>query len=171
MLYLVVTGPHSLVCMFVDASAPVALPVVKAREVLATALDGSAVPLASNARRGEEMVSVHDVGPRGVSTKVLVHTLPPRRKGEVTIVPIRWESTSIGSHLLPRLDANLVLVPVDDVTCVLSIIGCYEAPLGRFGDAIDRAALVGVARRTLQLFVRELAKRMELDAHALHAGV
>ncbi|HVS66913.1 MAG TPA: hypothetical protein VHE56_00065 [Mycobacteriales bacterium] len=152
--------------MFVEASAPVPLPAEKAREALVATLASVDLSRLSVDADAGAATAWYDVGPRGVSKRVLVRTQRARIRDEVTIVPIRWEPTGLGSYLFPTLDAHLVVVRVNDVTSVVSIIGYYDAPLGRIGQAIDHAALNAVAQRSVELFVREMARRMESQAQA-----
>jgi hypothetical protein len=88
---------------------------------------------------------------------VLAHTLETRQMGKTFVIPLRWEATGPASRLYPALDANIGITPVDDLTCVLSIIGTYTPPLGFVGTTLDRAALSRVATATVDAFLSSLA--------------
>lgn len=156
--------------MFVEASAPVALPVAAARAALAVALAGPGMAEESSRAYAQGLSAVHDVEARRVSKKVQIHTLPSRTVGETTVVPIRWEATGVAGDVFPALDADLCLTPVNDVTSLLSLIGRYAPPFGLVGQALDRTLLSGTAQTSVDSFVRGLSAAMREIATARAAA-
>jgi hypothetical protein len=81
---------------------------------------------------------------------VRVHLLEERRNAGTSLYPLRWEATGASGRLFPALDANLGLTPSGEDSCVLSIVGRYEPPLGALGKRLDHAVLAHVADATLR---------------------
>ena len=87
----------------------------------------------------------------------------PRQVGRTTVLPLRWEAVGPVASLFPVLDARLGLTPVDDVTTVLSLVGTYRPPMGRFGVGVDRAVMSRAATATIDAFLEELAASVQRD--------
>lgn len=150
--------------MFAQASQQVPLPLAQARTALDTAiLDGGLVTESVRAH-GEGLAFLMRVGPAGkrrMAKRVRVQALPSRTVGRRVTVPLRWQATGPASSLFPELDANLDLIAgADDDCCLLSVTGRYAPPLGWLGSGLDRTLLAGVADRTLQALLSEIAAKL-----------
>jgi hypothetical protein len=115
-----------------------------------------------------------EVGPRGghrMTKQVLVRALASRVVGSTVVVPLRWEATGASGRLFPMLDANLGLTEAGQVTTLLSVIGTYSPPLGRFGAILDHTVMNKVAAGTAQTLLREIARelrRLAADTESRH---
>jgi hypothetical protein len=147
--------------MFVEARSPLPMTVDVAETALGQALAGDGLIRSSDAAYREGLTALRSVGPRGLSKRVLVRTLPARRTATSIVVRIRWEATGLGGQLFPALDADLALTAVNDVTSVMSIVGRYAPPFGGLGRALDRTLLAGAAQATVDAFVRELSHSIQ----------
>ena len=156
--------------MFVESSFPVALPLADARAALVSALAGDGLVDESSRAYAEGLRGLRQVGAHGLSKRVEVKTLPARTVDETTIMPIRWEATGVAGQLFPALDADLCLTAVNEVTCLLSIVGRYAPPLGGIGQVIDRTVLSGTAQSSVDAFLRELSGTIRKIAMARHRG-
>ena len=73
-------------------------------------------------------------GPIGLGARHLgltVHTLPSYRSGPVTVVPLRWYTSSALDDRFPTMDANLELQHADPGTTRLSLTGSCRAATGQ----------------------------------------
>jgi hypothetical protein len=144
--------------MFVETHATLPTAADNARRAVERALAGHALQRHSTEAVAQGLDLALTVGPRsGLAKDVLAHTLETRQMGKTFVIPLRWEATGPASRLYPALDANIGITPVDDLTCVLSIIGTYTPPLGFVGTTLDRAALSRVATATVDAFLSSLA--------------
>jgi hypothetical protein len=145
-------------CMFVEAAAPVPIPLRAAQRAFAEALAHDRLARQSVEAYSEGLEALRRVGPPGLGKQVRVQTLTPRHSNDTTLVAIRWEATGVGGQLFPVLDADLALTSVNDVTSLLSVVGRYAPPFGGLGRALDRTLLAGAAQATVDDFVRELGR-------------
>jgi hypothetical protein len=144
--------------MFVETHATLPMAADNAVRAVERSLAGHALQRHSADAVAEGLDLALTVGPRsGLAKEVLAHTLETRQMGKTFVIPLRWEATGPASRLYPALDANIGITPVDDLTCVLSIIGTYTPPLGFVGTTLDRAALSRVASATVDAFLSGLA--------------
>jgi hypothetical protein len=60
-----------------------------------------------------------------------VHTLPSYRSGAVTVIPLRWYTTSDFDDRFPAVDANLELEQAEPGTSRLRLTGIYRSPPGQ----------------------------------------
>jgi hypothetical protein len=81
-------------------------------------------------------------------------------------VSISWRS-ALAERLLPALEAELVLAPLEGHGCQLSLLGSYRPPLSVVGAAGDRLVGQRVAEACVRRFVLAVADR--LDAARLPA--
>jgi hypothetical protein len=149
--------------VFIRAELKIPLPLGIARKALDQALaDGG---LVAESRRAltdnpDLLMSVGPLGGSGLLAKdVLVHALPSRAVGTVIVVPLRWQAVGPMGRLFPALDANLNLVSSGTDT-LLSIVGSYQPPLGRFGRVLDRVAMQDVANATLHALASDVADQI-----------
>jgi hypothetical protein len=145
--------------MFVEAHTTLPMPVDAGRVAVEHALAGHALQQRSTDAVAEGLDLALTVGPRSApfAKEVRAHTLDTRLVGRTFVIPLRWEATGAARRLYPVLDANIGLTPVDDVTCVLSVIGTYTPPLGVLGTTLDRAAMSRLAAATIDAFLAGLA--------------
>ena len=85
------------------------------------------------------------------------------------VLPLRMSATG-PAQLFPRLDADLEIAPADATGTKVTLRGTYAPPLGRIGEAIDRAVLHRLADATLRSFVDEVAGALAAPAAATSAG-
>ncbi|HEY4994105.1 MAG TPA: hypothetical protein VII33_18690, partial [Nakamurella sp.] len=63
--------------------------------------------------------------------ELTVHTLPSYRSGAVTVIPLRWYTTSDFDDRFPDVDANLELEQAEPGTSRLGLTGIYRSPTGQ----------------------------------------
>ena len=63
--------------------------------------------------------------------ELTVHTLPSYRSGAVTVIPLRWYTTSDFDDRFPDVDANLELERAEPGTSRLRLTGIYRSPTGQ----------------------------------------
>jgi hypothetical protein len=149
--------------MFVEAHRAVPMALPSARQALDHALSDGGLIQESHRAVEEGASFLMRVGPRGsgaLSKEVLVRVLPSREVGRTVVVPLRWEATGATGQLFPALDANLGLTAAGDSSSLLSIVGCYEPPLGRLGPPIDQALMTRAVRRTLETLLDEVIEKL-----------
>jgi len=151
--------------MFISADRQVALPFETAADALERAMSDGGLVSESRRAISDGLEFVMPVGPRGShfpSREVIVHMLPARRSDGRMVVALRWETTGPTGRLFPALDADLQLEEGEDAgSSKLSIIGRYQAPLGPFGETLDRVVMFKVASATMTAMLREVATRLE----------
>jgi hypothetical protein len=146
--------------MFVEAHVTLPLDVEHARIAVEDVLEGQALLRRSQQPVDNGLDLEFIVGPRtGLLSKVVhAQILETRRVDRTYVIPLRWEATGPASRLYPALDANIGITPIDQLTCVLSIVGSYTPPLGSVGSSLDRAAMSRLATSTLEDFLTRLAR-------------
>jgi hypothetical protein len=152
-------GPKASPSVFLQDFVDVERPAAEVGEQLAS---GSAwlAPLASAA--GDDATSLLvRVGPQGlgefVARTVLVRLGRPNTRGDVVMVPIRWEDAQHPA-LFPVLDGDLEVAPLGDRCCRVVMYASYRPPLRAFGRVIDEALLHRVAESTVRAFLRRTAE-------------
>lgn len=150
--------------MFVEVSVAVPLGLPQARTALDRALNDGGLIAESHRAYSDGLSFLMRVGPRGArgpaAKQVLVRVLPTRDVGTAVTAPLRWEATGPTGRLFPTLDANLSLTGTDSDTCVLTLIGAYDPPMGRLGPALDETILSRVAAKTFDALLREVADKL-----------
>ena len=69
--------------------------------------------------------------------------------------------------LFPRMQADLVVSPIDETSTSVVFEGTYEPPLGFVGGAFDRLVMNRLAEMTVKIWVDrvvELAERTWVEA-------
>jgi hypothetical protein len=116
----------------------------------------------SRAAYEDGLTTLLRVGPirraRGLSKLVEVRWLEPIRRGETMSIPMRWEATGAIGELFPILDADLLLAAHSDEQVLIGLTGSYRPPLGRVGEAMDRALLHRVAAATARSLLAGVAE-------------
>jgi hypothetical protein len=161
--------------MFFESQYVLPMSFAKARNAMDRSLADGGLVTESRRAFEEGMAFLMEVGPRGghrMTKQVLVRALASRDVGSTVVVPLRWEATGTSGRLFPTLDANLGLTEAGQVTTVLSVIGTYSPPLGRFGAMLDRSVMKKVAASTAQTLLREIATELrrlaaEIEPHHL----
>src|SRR5215468_5479062 len=93
----------------------------------------------------------------GASKLVRVLLLEPvERDGSLTL-SLRWEATGVMGRLFPVLDANIVLIPVDENESQLALAGAYRPPFAAVGGGLDRVLLHRVASATARSLLERIA--------------
>jgi hypothetical protein len=83
---------------------------------------------------------------------------------------LRWEPSD-HSVLFPMIEADLEVEPIDHERTMVSLLGLYQPPLGRFGEAVDRIVLHRLAEAAFQRFFRHLLHEIVADAARLERPV
>ena len=146
--------------MFVDEVRPIGVPVAEAREGLLAVLrrDGLQTVSVDAFSAGQSLLV--RAGFAGLSKQVAVQYLPAYRRGDTTVIPIRWVATGPAADLFPPLDANLELDPAGGGTSRLTLRGCYRTPLGRIGAGLDQLVLHQAARATVRRFLAQMSREI-----------
>jgi hypothetical protein len=153
--------------MFFEAQYVLPMSVEKARNAMDRSLADAGLVTESRRAFDDGMAFLMEVGPRGghrMTKQVGVRTLASRDVGSTVVVPLRWEATGASGRLFPMLDANIGLTEAGLVTTVLSVIGTYSPPLGRFGAILDRSVMKKVAAGTARTLLREIATELRRRA-------
>jgi len=107
------------------------------------------------------LATVLRVGPfggrRGLSKLVRVRLLEPVRRSATLTISVRWEATGVTGDLFPMLDADLMLAAEGTERSRLALTGCYRAPLGRAGAALDRLIIHRLAEATFRSLLEGVA--------------
>ncbi len=106
------------------------------------------------------------VGPGGIlSKKVDIRLGEMRYAMGALLVPIAWMATAT-PFLFPRLEGDLEFAEFEPGRVRLALRGSYRAPLGSFGEKIDKIFMHKMAESTVRSFLNdvaeELQQRMEL---------
>ena len=112
--------------------------------------------------RGMELVSRVglNIGVGRADREVSMTISSPHRLGETVVIPISWVPTS-GQHLVPSLEGELEIAPLDGERTQLAINATYRPPLGWVGAVAERAMMRRVAEATMKDFVDHVAKGIE----------
>jgi hypothetical protein len=76
--------------------------------------------------------------------------LEPVPRGEVMVLPLRWEATGVTGRLFPVLDADLTRTPAGAGRTLMTLNGAYRPPLGGIGAELDRDVLRRAAAATIE---------------------
>jgi hypothetical protein len=151
--------------MFVSADRVlgVAIGVAQAR-LVNLARDGSLSETSRHADRSG-MDHLLQVGPPGdlpgASRLVRVQLLDPVYRDDVMTIGMRWEAIGATSGLFPVLDADIKLSGGPGQVTRLALTGCYRAPFGVLGAALDRMLMHTVAELTLRSVLASFAMFIE----------
>jgi hypothetical protein len=83
----------------------------------------------------------------------------PVTLGAKTLLPIRWSATG-PEGLFPSMDADIEVASLGPNRTQLSLSGRYRPPLGKLGEAVDRAVLHRVAEAVVKDFLDRVAERV-----------
>lgn len=110
-------------------------------------------------------VALHAEGalPRPLAVHLAEVEVDPLVQGETVSVGIRWRSART-ERVVPVLEAELALAPLDGEGAHLSMLGSYRPPLARVGEVGDRIVGHHIAEACVRRFVLDVAAR--LDDHA-----
>ncbi len=106
-----------------------------------------------------------------LSKRVEVRIGDPIHLRSKTVLPISWRAKGL-QRLFPVMDADIEVAPLGQTRTQLSMSARYQAPLGAFGEAADRALLHRVAEATVKDFVERAARALErrISAEARRGG-
>ncbi len=90
-----------------------------------------------------------------------ITTGEPRETSNTITVPMEWMPSSL-DRLLPRMEADIQLSPLDHSFSRLGISGRYYPPLASLGLTIDRVALHRVAEASVRKFLLGLENALVL---------
>ena len=113
------------------------------------------------------------VGPRRrrwPTKRVRAELTDIRDAGRTSVSDLRWAATGRMHRFFPTLDAGVAVTAIDDTSCLLTIAGGYQPPLGRFGRFADRTLLHRLAESTATDFADRLARALAHDARLVDTG-
>ena len=147
--------------MFVGYEITLGVSYADARAGLLRLTHGGWLSDASEDVYAEGLAALVRVGPFGdvPAASKLVRVLllePVERDGSLTL-SLRWEATGVMGRLFPVLDANIVLIPVDENESQLALAGAYRPPFAAVGGGLDRVLLHRVASATTRLLLERIA--------------
>ena len=143
--------------VFLSESLTVDVPLAVAQHRLLRFLRIGDLDSAALAAYGDGATVLTRAGVGGLVKTVAVQSIPAYQRGAVTVVPIRWLATGSMGAAFPVLDANLEMTAAESQTTV-TVVGSYQPPLGKVGEAVDRILLKSVARATIHSFLGHLAE-------------
>ena len=141
--------------MFVSYFTDLAVPADLARAAILEAPEAWVPDLARDASaRGERLLVElgFDVAATRFGREAVIRIDPPVHLGEKTTIPMRWSPTKPDS-MIPVFEADLEIAPWGPGTTQLALSVRYRPPLGRVGNAIDRAVMHRVAEAIVKDFL------------------
>jgi len=115
-------------------------------------------PWAADAyREGERITATLHAGDTPIARSVELRVTSLARSPRRTVLTVTWRATGRTSVLFPRMDAELILEPVDEGRSTLALRGSYDPPGGRVGSLADRAVLGRVAGASVDDFLGSVA--------------
>jgi hypothetical protein len=119
-------------------------------------------------REGEHLYA--RMGTRGgrIAKTIEMTVGEPARGAVETWIPVEWEATGVPG-LFPRLRADIVVAAVGRSLTQVALRGSYRVPLGRVGEALDRALLHRIAEASVKRFVDRIASSVGDDFRAVPA--
>jgi hypothetical protein len=131
---------------------------------------GGWLAAASDGAYADGLAGLIRVGPFGAvpaaSKLVSVRLLEPVPRGEVMVLPLRWEATGVTGRLFPVLDADLTMTPAGAGQTLLTLNGAYRPPLGGIGAGLDRVVLRRAAAATIGSLLTRIADALASRAPA-----
>ena len=91
---------------------------------------------------------------------VIVDLGVPYQRADGMILPVHWWAKGV-THLFPRLDADLEVMPIGDDTTQLTFSGRYDPPLGGLGRGLDKMLLHRLAEGSVRSFLNRMGKSLE----------
>jgi hypothetical protein len=108
------------------------------------------------------------VGPApGVSRLAEVHFGEIVTRGQVAVLPLRWQAAGLGEGLFPVMDADITMAPFPESQTLIALTGAYRPPLGPVGATLDRVVLRRVADATVRRFVNRIGQAVADPASAI----
>lgn len=135
--------------MFVSEEVLVGAPVDEARQRLFAQLDldglhDAAVGALTDIERSTA------TGASAARQRILtVHTLPSYLSGQVTVIPLRWNTSSPLDDRFPVMDANLELQLVTPVTSRLSLTGSCRSATGQPVTKVEQDDALAIIKQFL----------------------
>jgi hypothetical protein len=83
---------------------------------------------------------------------------------------LRWEPADT-TTLFPLIEADLEVEPIDAERTMVSLLGLYQPPLGKLGEAVDRILLHRLAEAAFDRFFRHLLHEIVADAARIEEPV
>ena len=141
-----------------------------ARARLVNLTHGGWLAAASDGAYADGLAGLIRVGPfgavPGASKLVSVRLLEPVPRGEVMVLPLRWEATGVTGRLFPVLDADLTMTPAGAGQTLMTLNGAYRPPLGGIGAELDRVVLRRAAAATIGSLLTRIADALASPAPA-----
>ena len=117
-------------------------------------------------REGESLHQRMEAGSGVPAKEVLLNVGQARIRRDGLAFPVTWRATG-PTMLFPRMQADLVVSPIDEDSTSVVFEGTYEPPLGFVGGAFDRLVMNRLAEMTVKIWVDrvvELAERTWVEA-------
>jgi hypothetical protein len=98
-------------------------------------------------------------GPFSIGAKVAIDIVGIDGRTDftpTTRLTIEWKAAQ-RPGLFPTMRGILSLYPLTPTETQLDFMGTYDPPLGVLGDAVDAVAMHGIAKQSVDGFVRDLA--------------
>lgn len=106
-------------------------------------------------REGERLQAQIGPRPRIVAKTVAIEVGERHRRADMDVFPIAWWATG-ASLLFPRMEGEIIVAPVGHHHTRIMFQGHYQPPLGRVGEALDRALLARIADSTVKDWIDRL---------------
>ncbi len=124
-------------------------------------------------REGESLHQKMDAGAGVPAKEVHLKVGQARIRRDGLAFPVTWRATG-PTMLFPRMQADLVVSPMDEASTSVVFEGTYEPPLGFVGGAFDRLVMNRLAEMTVKIWVDrvvDLVERtwVEAERHRLEA--
>lgn len=111
-------------------------------------------------REGENLHQRMEAGPGVPAKEVLLNVGQARIRRDGLAFPVTWRATG-PTMLFPRMQADLVVSPIDEGSTSVVFEGTYEPPLGFVGGAFDRLVMNRLAEMTVKIWVDRVAELAE----------
>lgn len=105
----------------------------------------------------------------GIHQEVVVAVGAVERDGATARLAVEWSPIALG-RFVPSFEGDLELSALGRST-LLRLAGTYDVPLGTFGRFADGIVGRRIARRTIEGFLEDVARRLEIEVHGDHPDV
>lgn len=113
-------------------------------------------------REGEHLYTRMGTRTGMVAKNVELTLGTPARGPNETWIPLEWEATGVPG-IFPRMQADIVVASIGPALTQIAFRGTYRVPLGKVGEAIDRAFLHRLAEASVKSFLDRIAAGLEED--------
>ena len=111
-------------------------------------------------REGESLHQRMEAGAGLPATEDPLNVGQGRIRRDGLAFPVTWRATG-PTMLFPRMQADLVVSPIDQTSTSVVFEGTYEPPLGFVGGAFDRLVMNRLAEMTVKNWVDRVVEQAE----------